>query len=142
MISGIPLPMTEYLLDTMVASRIMRAHRVTLNGMRRSGATSLGISAITKSEMLFGALRSNAPTSLLADTRLFFRRVEIFDWDEDVAEYHAQIKVNATTGGKSAGTADMMIAAHALALGRTLVTSDQAIHALAIPGLAIADWSR
>lgn len=35
----------------------------------------------------------------------------------------------------------MMIAAHALALGRTLVTSDRAVHDLAIPGLTIVDWS-
>ena len=34
-----------------------------------------------------------------------------------------------------------MIAAHALALGRTLVTSDQALHNLGITGLAIVDWS-
>ncbi len=34
-----------------------------------------------------------------------------------------------------------MIAAHALALGRTLVTSDQAIHSLGIKGLKLADWS-
>lgn len=133
--------MTEYLLDTMIASRVMRGNRQTLGHMRRSGASTLGISAITKSEMLFGAMRRGASPNLLAETRIFFRRVEIFDWDEDVAEIHAMIKVDVQARGKSAGTADMMIAAHALALGWTLVTSDKAIHALAIPGLAVADWS-
>ena len=133
--------MTEYLLDTMAASRVMRGNRVTLGNMRRSGATSIGISVITKSEMLFGALRRGTRVSLLGETRQFFNRVEIFDWDEEVAEFHARMKVDAHAMGRGAGAADLMIAAHALALGRTLVTSDQALHSLATTSLAIVDWS-
>ena len=133
--------MTDYLLDTMAASRIMRRHRPTLRNMRRSGATSLGISVLTKSEMLYGALRRSASPALLGDTRSFFSRVEMFDWDDEVSEFHARVRVEATTSGRGAGTVDLMIAAHALALGRTLVTSDQALHNLGITGLAIVDWS-
>jgi predicted nucleic acid-binding protein len=35
----------------------------------------------------------------------------------------------------------MMIAAHARALGTTLVSSDKAIAALAVAGLQVVDWS-
>lgn len=109
--------------------------------MRRSGATSLGISVMTKSEMLYGALLRTAAPALLAETRSFFSRVDVFNWDEYVAEFHARVRADATASGRSAGTADIMIAAHALALWRKLVTSDQAIHSLGIKGLKLADWS-
>ena len=60
--------------------------------------------------------------------------------DEEAAEAHARIRVNAKRLGRSAGAFDIMIAAHAEALGATLVTNDLALKNLKIDGLKIVGW--
>jgi predicted nucleic acid-binding protein len=45
----------EFLLDTEVASRLMRAERRAVTSLRRSGAKSVSISSITMAELLYGA---------------------------------------------------------------------------------------
>jgi len=45
----------EFLLDTEVASRLMRAERRAVPSLRRSGAKSVSISSITMAELIYGA---------------------------------------------------------------------------------------
>ena len=47
--------MAEFLLDTEVASRLMRAERRAVPSLRRSGAKSVSISSITMAELIYGA---------------------------------------------------------------------------------------
>ena len=64
----------------------------------------------------------------------------IVDWDQKAAEAHARIRAQTRVRGRSAGPFDLMIAAHAIALGMVLVTSDKAIGNLAIEELKIVEW--
>jgi tRNA(fMet)-specific endonuclease VapC len=130
----------EFLLDTEVASRLMRAERKAVSGLRRSGAKTLSISSVTMAELLYGArLREESP-SVMTAVRAFLTRISVHPWDEEAAEAHARIRVAAKRLGRSAGAFDIMIAAHAEALGATLVTSDVAIKNLKIDGLRIVSW--
>jgi predicted nucleic acid-binding protein len=98
----------DYLLDTEVASRLMRAERKAVTSLRPSSAKSISISSITMAELLYGTrLREDAP-SVMAAVRA------------------------------SAVVFDIMIAAHAEALSMTLVTSVVAIKNLKIEGLKIS----
>jgi tRNA(fMet)-specific endonuclease VapC len=110
--------------------------------MRRSGAGSIGLSTISQSEMLFGAYLAATSASLMQCVRIFHRQVDVLAWDEAAAEHHSLVRIEARRKGVSAGAFDLMIVGHALALGRTLITSDRAIHRLGIKGLTVADWSR
>jgi tRNA(fMet)-specific endonuclease VapC len=67
-------------------------------------------------------------------------RISVHPWDEAAAEAHARIRVGAKRLGRGAGAFDVMIAAHAEALGATLVTNDVAIKNLKIEGLKIVSW--
>ena len=132
--------MAEFLLDTEAASRLMRAERRAVTSLRRSGAKSVSISSITMAELLYGArLREDNP-SIMAAVRAFLARISVHPWDEEAAEAHARIRVDAKRLGRSAGAFDIMIAAHAEALGVTLVTSDMAVKNLKIDGLKIVSW--
>ncbi len=132
--------MAEFLLDTEVASRLMRAERRAVTSLRRSSAKSVSISSITMAELLYGArLREDNP-SIMAAVRAFLARIAVHPWDEAAAEAHARIRVCAKRLGRSAGAFDVMIAAHAEALGATLVTSDVAVKNLKIEGLEIVSW--
>src|SRR4029079_18525997 len=85
----------EFLLDTEVASRLMRAERKAVTNLRRSGARSVSISSITMAELLYGArLREDKP-SVMAAVRAFFSRIAVHPWDEAAAEAHARIRVTA-----------------------------------------------
>jgi tRNA(fMet)-specific endonuclease VapC len=91
-------------------------------------------------ELLYGArLRENKP-SVMAAVRAFLTRIAVHPWDEAAAEAHARIRVTAKRLGRGAGAFDIMIAAHAEALGATLVTRDVAIKNLEIDGLRIIGW--
>ena len=132
--------MTAYLLDTDTASRLMRAESGTVTAMRRSGATDIAVSTVTQSELLYGArLRPDKP-ALMAAVRAFLTRVTVHTWDEAAAERHSDVRAVARAAGRAVGTFDIMIAAHARALGATLVTSDKAIANLAIAGLQMTKW--
>ena len=132
--------MGDFLLDTEVASRLMRAERRAVTSLRRSGARSVSISSITMAELLYGArLREDKP-SVMAAVRAFVTRVAVHPWDEAAAEAHARIRIAAKRLGRSAGIFDILIAAHAEAIGATLVTSDVAIKNLKIDGLKIVGW--
>jgi tRNA(fMet)-specific endonuclease VapC len=133
--------MADYLLDTNTASQLMRAERKTVAAMRRSGARPIGISTVTQSELLFGArLRDDKP-AVMAAVRAFLARVTVHAWDKGAAEHHSHIRALTKAQGRSAGAFDIMIAAHAIALGATLVTSDKAIGNLGIAGLLVVDWA-
>jgi tRNA(fMet)-specific endonuclease VapC len=130
----------EFLLDTDAASRLMRAERSAITNMRQSGAKTVSISSVTMAELVYGArLREDNP-SVMSAVRAFLARILIHPWDEAAAEAHAQIRILAKRLGRSAGAFDIMIAAHADALGVTLVTKDAAIKNLAIDGLKIVSW--
>ena len=132
--------MAEFLLDTEVASRLMRAERRAVTSLRRSSAKSVSISSVTMAELLYGArLREDNP-SIMAAVRAFLARISVHPWDEVAAEAHARIRVCARRLGRSAGAFDIMIAAHAEAIGATLVTNDAAIKNLKIEGLKLVSW--
>ena len=132
--------MAEFLLDTEVASRLMRAERKAVTSLRRSGARSVAISSVTMAELVYGArLRDDNP-SLMSAVRAFIARISVHPWDEEAAEAHARIRAGAKRVGRSAGAFDLMIAAHAEALRMTLVTGDTAIKNLRIEGLKIVSW--
>jgi tRNA(fMet)-specific endonuclease VapC len=132
--------LAEFLLDTDAASRLMRAERSAIGNMRKSGAEAIAISSVTIAELVYGArLREDNP-SLMSALRAFLARVVVHPWDEAAAESHGRIRILAKRRGRSAGVFDIMIAAHADALGATLVTNDAAIKRLAIDGLNIVSW--
>ena len=132
--------MAEFLLDTEAASRLMRAERRAVISLRRSGAKSVSISSVTMAEPLYGArLREDNP-SVMAAVRAFLARITVHPWAKEAAEAHARIRTAAKRLGRSAGAFDVMIAAHAEALGMTLVTRDVAVKNLRIEALKIVSW--
>src|SRR5262245_13529522 len=112
--------MVDYLLDTDTASRLMRADRSTVNAMRRSGASSISVSAITRSELLYGALIRPDKPALISAVHAFLARVRVHSWDDTAADVHSAVRAKAKQDGRSAGTFDLLIAAHARALDATL----------------------
>lgn len=68
----------------------------------------------------------------------FFAEIRILDWDRAAADCYARLRSEMERQGKTLSALDMLIAAHALQAGVTLVTSDKAF--LHVPGLTVENW--
>jgi predicted nucleic acid-binding protein len=71
----------------------------------------------------------------------FFVRVSCLPWDADVATHFANVAIELHHVSTSIGTTDMMIAAHAIAVGAVLVTSNERDFAR-VRGLRLENWTR
>jgi tRNA(fMet)-specific endonuclease VapC len=116
-----------YLLDTNAVSDIMNGYseaaRRTL--LQEAGSAVIAISSITSGELRFGIRNRNSKRLQRAFDE--FRAVgKILPWDDDAAMAYADLRNELTRRGKMLDALDMLIAAHAVAVGAVLVSRDRA----------------
>jgi tRNA(fMet)-specific endonuclease VapC len=100
----------------------------------------VGLSAITVSELEFGAHNSRDYGAEIAAVRKLLTPFEVFDYDAVACPPHyGHVRHELERAGHPIGAMDLMIAAHALALGATLVTNNLG-HFRRISGLAVTQW--
>jgi len=132
--------MSIYLLDTNVASHVIRGDRPEINRKLVSlPLSAIAISAISKGELLYGLARRGRPPKLSRLIDEFLIRVDVLAWDQDVAETYGELRAVIEEKGFSLSAADMMIAAHAVASDATLVTRDKAFMQIS-DLLRVEDW--
>ena len=100
--------------------------------------SQLCISAVTLAELRYGAERLNS-RKLHRTIETFARSVGVVAFDEDCAATYGRIGAKLAAAGETIGDIDTMIAAHALTLGVTLVTTDERRFSR-VPALRIANW--
>ncbi len=133
--------MRGYLLDTNIASHIIRGDRPEV--LRRLTAvpmSDIAISVVTEAELLYGVAKRGHPAALSEKVRQFLLRVDILDWDRRAASAYAELRAGCEKRGVGLTPFDMMIAAHAIAVDAILVTHDQAFDNVNI-SLRIEDWT-
>ena len=107
--------------------------------LAKTPMAELGISAVTEAELRYGAARS-ASAPLQATVEQFLLGVTIFSWDSEAARQYGELRATLEREGRLMGSLDMMIAAHALALGLVLITNDRAFGR--IRKLKTEDWTK
>ena len=119
-----------------VALRMLaRAQREKLSG------NQLALSAITVAELEFGSWNSGDYEKESDAARRAIAPFDLLAFDAgDCAAHYGRIRHLLESSGKGIGSLDTLIAAQALALGATLVTSDTAEFSR-IPGLKCEDWA-
>jgi len=130
----------RYMLDTDICIyAINERPRKVLQALRDHHAAGLGVSAITASELHFGVARTGSERNAQA-LRQFLASLEVAEFDAAVAEVAGQVRAWLTGKGTPIGPYDSLIAAHAQALGVTLVTHNTREFER-VPGLKLADWA-
>jgi tRNA(fMet)-specific endonuclease VapC len=133
--------MAQYLLDTNTASYIIKGNRPAVDRRLASAPVAwVAISAVTEGELRFGAARLPGAAHLHRIIEEFFLRVAILPWDSGAASQYGGLRAALEREGRPMGNLDLMIAAHALALGLTLVTNDAAFGR--IRGLKVENWTK
>jgi tRNA(fMet)-specific endonuclease VapC len=143
-----------YLLDTDTLIYMIRGHKPSARRQVRERARRLvarcrqaqdeghavGVSAITVSELEYGAQKSGRYEQESAAIAKILAPLETFDYDAvNCAATYGLVRHTVENNSESIGAMDLLIAAHALALDATLVTNNLE-HFRRVDGLSLADW--
>jgi tRNA(fMet)-specific endonuclease VapC len=122
----------RFLLDANVAIYAMAVAESPLN--RRIGECAPGqiaLSAISFSEIALGTqLQKPPPTGVL---KAFVRAIPVLPYDEAAAREYARLPFKRARF-------DRLLAAHALSIGATVITNNEADFA-DVPGLKVENWT-
>jgi tRNA(fMet)-specific endonuclease VapC len=127
-----------YLLDTNTVSYLIKRHPQVTQHLLAVPMHSVCISAITAGELAFGLAKRPEAVALKAAVNEFLRRVEVLPWDATVALTYGALRAQMQSKGTPLAALDMQIAAHAVHVNATLITSDHAF--LHIDQLLVEDW--
>lgn len=127
------------MLDTDVSSYIIRRRPESLVQHFERHADEICVSVITAAELRFGVEKSKS-AKLAGLVEDFLERLSVLDWTRAVTPHYARIRAALERIGKPIGNADLMVAAHAVSEGATVVTNNLR-HFADVPGLKIQEWT-
>lgn len=131
----------KFLLDTNICIYIIKQKpQKVLKHFQSHAVGDIGISSITLAELRFGVSKSLHVEKNRRALEEFVLPLEIADFDERAAVEYGIVRAELEKAGKPIGAMDMLIGAHALALGMTLVTNNTK-EFKQIKSLKIAYWS-
>jgi tRNA(fMet)-specific endonuclease VapC len=130
----------HFMLDTNIVSYLLKNQFPTVE--LRYNVTAPGtiaISSISEAEVFFGIAKRPGAARLKTAAEEFFAEAAVLPWDSAAARTYGQLRANQERKGRPLSVEDMMIAAHALSLGLTLVTHDSVFSF--VDGLTTEDWT-
>ena len=100
----------------------------------------MGLSAVTVSELEFGARLGGQYETEIQAVRKVLTPFDIYDYDcVRAPHFYGQVRHELEVRGAVIGAMDLMIAAHSLALAATLVSNNVA-HFARVKGLTTVNW--
>ena len=133
--------MTRYLLDTnAVADLIRNPQGVIAQRVGEVGEADVCTSIVVAAEVRYGAARRGS-ARLTAQCEAVLGALEIVPFAAPADAFYARIRAGLEAKGKVIGRNDLLIAAHALTLGATIVTDNEREFAR-ISDLACVNWLR
>ena len=134
-----------WMLDTNIISGLMRdpaghiARQLTQKLLHVEGAR-IATSVIVDCELRFGLAKNPLPRFLHA-YQVTMAAIDVLNFESSAAQRYANLRNYLEGQGTPIGPNDMLIAAHALTLGCTLVTDNEE-EFCRVPGLRVENWLR
>ena len=129
-----------YLLDTNICIYIIKRKPLRVfdkfKGIRPD---YIGISSITYTELTYGVAKSNNIEQNRDALQNFIVPLEIFSFNDLAALAYGEIRALLERSGQVIGALNMLIAAHALSLNKTLITNNTR-EFTRIPDLKVENW--
>lgn len=130
-----------YLLDTNIVSHFIKdpAGRIGRRVLRE-GDQAVATSIIVAAELRFG-VELKQSLRLAAQVEEALSRLTVLPLEDDADRHYARVRAELQRRGTPIGGNDLLIAAHALTLGATLV-SDNVREFARVDGLPVENWLR
>jgi tRNA(fMet)-specific endonuclease VapC len=130
---------TRYLLDTNIMSDLVRNPQgKVMQRIRRIGEANVATSVIVTAELLFGAGKKRS-RRLSDQIAVILDAIEVLPFEPPADAVYAVIRAKLERAGRPVAANDLLIAAHAVSLGCTLVTDNERDFAR-IEGLSAENW--
>ena len=128
-----------YLLDTNIVSDLVRnpQGRVTRR-IREVGENEIATSIVVAAELRYGAARKGSPR-LSTQLEAVLGALAVLPLEAPADEIYGALRARLEREGRPIGGNDLLIAAHALSLGHTLVTDNRREFAR-IADLPLENW--
>lgn len=133
-----------YILDTNAISALMKGSAPVVERLAATKPAEIAVPQPVLAEIAFGIERlprSRRRAALQARFDLLCAELARAEWTDRVSQVYGRIKAALERRGTRIEDFDAAIAAHALAVGATLVTANLD-HMTRVPGLRVEDWSR
>ena len=129
----------RFMLDTNICIYAIKNRSAeVLQALRTHEAAGIGVSSTTVAELFFGIEKSGSARNRLA-LQHFLEPLEIADFDMAAAQVYGAVRQQLELSGTPIGPLDTQIAAHALALGVTLVSNNLREFSR-VKSLQLANW--
>jgi tRNA(fMet)-specific endonuclease VapC len=129
-----------YLLDTDTCIYVRRHKPASvLAKLTEVGLERVRVSAVTLYELAHGAERHPHPIKAREALRDFLRPFRVLPWTEEAALECGRVRARLEKRGEMIGPYDVQIAAHAKALGLTVVTNNER-EFKRVDGLGVENW--
>lgn len=131
-----------FMLDTDTCIFLMRGESQTLADKVQSVPLQQQMmSAVTFAELTYGvqasAVAKRKQNQAVLDSLAL--HLAVLDWPQDAAKHYAEIRADLKKRGAQLGAADLMIAAHARAMGAVIVTNNVKDFGR-VRGLQVENW--
>jgi len=131
----------KYMLDTDICIYLIKKKDPALQArLRQAGIGQVCLSTITLAELSYGVEKSAHKEQNRLALSLFLAPLEIAPFPPAAALVYGKIRADLERAGRVIGAYDMLIAAHALAQGLTLVTNNTGEFAR-IKNLSLENWA-
>ena len=129
-----------YLLDTNACSDYFTArYPGVVARIQASSPDDLRLSVVVVAELRYGADHSARRRANHARIDALIEEIETLDFDLRAAAAYGRVRAQLEAGGTPIGPNDMLIAAHALSRGLTVVTDNTAEFGR-VKGLKVENW--
>ncbi len=130
----------KYMLDTNTCINVIKYHPSEAQKKLAAVAVGeVGISSIVLAELWYGVAHSAKRAHNEQALAEFLDYVSISDWPQEAAPEYGSIRSQLRKKGTPIGAIDLLIAAHALTLGATLIT-DNVTEFRRVSSLKVENW--
>ena len=131
----------RFLLDTNIVSDLVRHPRGRIaDRIAEVGEQHVCTSIIVAAELRYGAAKKGS-SRLTAQLEAVLGAVDVLALEMPVDTVYGELRARLERSGQSIGANDLLIAAHALALGHTVVTDNEREFSQ-IEDLRVGNWLR
>jgi tRNA(fMet)-specific endonuclease VapC len=127
------------MLDTNIVSDLLRNPKGAVTGhIVRVGSEAVCVSIITAAELRYGCAKKGS-AKLLVHVEAILGSIQVLAFDVPADAEYGGLRAELEAAGKPIGPNDLLIAAHAYALGAVLVTANIGEFAR-VRGLKVENW--